>query len=380
MLPSFYHQILEKYLTPAQLLTLQMLVWLLQSQKQVRIERLAATLPLPILQSSRRRHIQRFLQIKALSILVLWFPIVKEVISRQFTAGSQLVIALDRTQWKEYNVLMVSAIVQKRAFPIFWTLLDKQGASNLAEQQQVLRPVIRLLKRYKLALVGDREFHSIELAQWLHRQRLSFVLRQKCSTTFREKRQFFQPLDSIPVQPGIHLFYPKISFTQKKGFSRFNLVASWKRKYRGKQEDEPWYLLTNLPDLKSAIGVYSKRYGIEAMFKDCKTGGYNLEGCQASPDKLIALMIVIALAMTSAWLKGKKTQLQGQEKYVCRLSEPDRNRKRHSKFWIGLYGENWLIAFDYCQEWVDSMLSLVRNKKSFYQKGLRAIKLIGQAL
>ncbi|MEG4394572.1 hypothetical protein [Microcoleus sp. BROC3] len=51
---------------------------------------------------------------------------------------------------------MVSDLVQKRAFPIFWTLLDKQGASNLAEQQQVLRPVIRLLKRYKLALVGDR--------------------------------------------------------------------------------------------------------------------------------------------------------------------------------------------------------------------------------
>jgi hypothetical protein len=78
-----------------------------------------------------------------------------EVIARQFKAGSQLVIALDRTQWKEYNVLMVSAIVQKRAFPIFWTLLDKHGASNLAEQQQVLRPVIRLLKRYKLVILGS---------------------------------------------------------------------------------------------------------------------------------------------------------------------------------------------------------------------------------
>jgi hypothetical protein len=39
---------------------------------------------------------------------------------------------------------MVSAIFQERAFPIFWTLLDKQGASNLAEQQ-VLRLVIPLL-------------------------------------------------------------------------------------------------------------------------------------------------------------------------------------------------------------------------------------------
>ena len=277
-----------------------MLVWLLQSQKQVRIERLAATLQLPILESSRCRHIQRFLQIKALSILVLWFPIVKQVISRQLKAGSQLVIALDRTQWKEYNVLMVSAIVQKRAFPLFWILLDKQGASNLAEQQQVLRPVIRLLKRYKLIFIGEREFNSIELAQLLHRQHLIFVLSQKCRTTFREKRQPFQALDSIPVKPGIHLFYPKVGFTKKKGFSRFNLVASGKRKYRGKQEDEPWYLLTNLPDLKSAIEVYSQRYGIEAMFKDCKTGGYNLEGPQASPEKLIALMILIAIAMTSA--------------------------------------------------------------------------------
>ena len=380
MLPSFYHQILQKYLTPAQLLTLQMLVWLLQSQKQVRIERLAATLQLPILQSSRRRHIQRFLQIKALSILVLWFPSVKEAISRQLKAGSQLVIALDRTQWKEYNVLMVSALVQKRAFPIFWTLLDKHGASNLAEQQQVLRPVIRLLKRYKLIVVGDREFHSIELAQWLHRQRVSFVLRQKSNTTFTEKQPPFQSLDTLPVKPGIRLFYPKISCTQKKGFSRFNLAAYWKRKYRGQPEDEPWYLLTNLPDLKSAVEVYSKRYGIEAMFKDCKTGGYNLEGCQASPDKLIALMILIALAITSAWLQGKRTKLQGQEKYVCRLQETGRTRKRHSNFWIGLYGSNWLIAVDSCQEWVESMLSLVRNKKSFYQKGWRAVKLIGQAL
>jgi hypothetical protein len=83
--------------------------------------------------------------------------------------------------------------------------------------------------------------------------------------------------------------------------------------------------------------------------------------------------------MTSAWLQGKRTKLQEQEKYVCRLQETVRTRRRHSKFWGGLYGENWLIAFNYCQDWVESMLSFVRHKKSFYQKNLRPIKLIGQA-
>ena len=48
MLPQFYQRHLQKYLSESQLITLKLLVWLLQNQKQVKIERLAATLPLPI--------------------------------------------------------------------------------------------------------------------------------------------------------------------------------------------------------------------------------------------------------------------------------------------------------------------------------------------
>jgi hypothetical protein len=140
------------------------------------------------------------------------------------------------------------------------------------------------------------------------------------------------------------------------------------------------YLLTNLPELNSAIRIYSQRYDIEAMFKDCQTGGYNLESSQASPDRLIRLILLIALAMTSAWLQGKRTKLQGQQKYVCRLQEKGRTKRRHSNFWIGLYGENWLMAFYSCQAWVQEMLNYISNKKSFYQRGLRAITLIQQPL
>lgn len=199
---------------------------------------LAATLPLPIQQNSRRRHLQRFFSLNALSVVLLWFPIIEEVLSQKVKAGSQLIIALDRTQWKENNVLMVSVIYQNRAFPIYWCLLEKEGSSNLQEQQQVLRPVIRLLKKYKLVVVGDREFHSIELASWLQQKNVGFVLRQKQSTTFCQKRHLFQPLSSIPIHPGIRLFYTGINLTQKIGKGRFNLGVYWKRKYRGKQEDE----------------------------------------------------------------------------------------------------------------------------------------------
>lgn len=380
MLPIFYQEQLQKYLSQSQLITLKLLVWLLQSQKQVKIERLAASLPLPIQQNSRRRHIQRFLSLNKLSVVLLWFPLIQQIMARHITKGKQLIIALDRTQWKENNILMASVIYQKRALPIFWILLDKKGTSDLRKQQIVLRPVIKLFKAYKLVIIGDREFHSVELAHWLHRQRVNFVFRQKKDTTFRQNRQKFKPLSQVKISPGMKQFLSKITLTQKKGFGRFNLAIYWKRKYKGKQEQSPWYLLTNLPDCETAVKIYGKRFGIEAMFKDCKTGGYNLEGSQASSDRLVRLILLIALAMSAAWLQGQHTSTLGKSSYICRQKETHRTRRRHSNFWIGLYGQNWIAAFHLCQEWVEQLLGLIRNKLPFYQRGLRALTLIEQSL
>lgn len=380
MLPQFYQNHLKKYLSETQLITLKVLVWLLSNQKQVKIERLAATLPLPIQQNSRRRHIQRFLNLTRLSVVILWFPLIKEFVAQRLSPGKQLVIALDRTQWRSNNILMASAIYQKRALPIFWILLSKKGASNLREQQIVLRPVIKLFKSYQIVIVGDREFHSVELAEWVDRQGVKFVLRQKKDTSFRQKRQKFKPLSSLQIVPGQGQLLSEISLTQRKGFGRFNLAVYWKRKYRGKQEKEPWYLLTNLGDLATTVKAYKKRFGIEAMFRDCKTGGYNLEGSQASPDKLVRLILLIAIAMTSAWIQGEKTNILGKHSYVCRSKEMERTRRRHSNFWVGLYGHNWIVAFHECHAWVQEFIDCVSNKRVFYQRGLRAITLIQQTL
>jgi len=61
MLPEFYRSHLALRLSKTQLLTLEIVVWLLQVHKNVKIERLAAHFPLPIKYESRRRHLQRFL-------------------------------------------------------------------------------------------------------------------------------------------------------------------------------------------------------------------------------------------------------------------------------------------------------------------------------
>ncbi len=55
---------------------------------------------------------------------------------------------------------------RKRALPIYWQILSKKGSSNLAEQKAFIKPVLRLLKKSKLVVIGDREFHGVELSHW----------------------------------------------------------------------------------------------------------------------------------------------------------------------------------------------------------------------
>jgi len=53
-----------------------------------------------------------------------------------------------------------------------------------------------------------------------------------------------------------------------------------------------------------------------------------------------------------------------------------RQQRRHSNFWIGLYGFTWTIGWDFCQGMVEKLMSVNRSKLSCFQKGLKAMSLI----
>jgi len=183
-------------------------------------------------------------------------------------------------------------------------------------------------------------------------------------------------LFDLGIKPGTKIFFSNLKITKKKGFGNFNLAAYWKRKYKKNYEEEPWYLLTNLDDLEKVIKVYSTRYGIEALFKDCKTGGYNLEGSKANKKRLTNLILLIALSYTMLALRGKNFKNKGLQKYIARLKENKRTTRRHSDHWVGMYGEMWILAWNFCYEWIDNIIKNNSGKAPFYQKGLTAMSAI----
>ncbi len=179
---------------------------------------------------------------------------------------------------------MVSLIINHRAIPIYFELLDHVGNSDLETQESILSRILPIL------------------------------------TGFSQ---------------NFSLYFQGVKVTKTKGFAGANVVCKWKRKYRGWTADEAWFILTNLNSLYEVINAYQKRFGIEEMFRDFKSVGYNLEGTKVTGHRLMSLILLITLAYSQATLSGEIIKNQGVAKYVGRVTEKERNHPRHSNFYVG---------------------------------------------
>jgi hypothetical protein len=110
--------------------------------------------------------------------------------------------------------------------------------------------------------------------------------------------------------------------------------------------------------LKLAIERYQQRFDIEEMFRDFKRGGYNLESTKVSGERLISLLLLISLAYLLATIEGTSIKQKGIQKYVGRVKETGRTERRHSCFYIGLYGHTWVNFVGNCGALVEDLLRL----------------------
>jgi hypothetical protein len=189
----------------------------------------------------------------------------------------------------------------------------------------------------------------------------------------------WEQLRTLGLAPGTSLYLKGVKVTKTKGFAPANLACKWRRKYRGWTACEGWFILTTLDSLESALSAYQKRFGIEEMFRDFKSGGYNLEGTQVSGERLIALILLITLAYSSATLAGEHIKQKGVAKYIGRVNEPRRRQRRHSSFYIGLHGRSWVESLELFAEQSQQLMQLSPHKRFYYARGQRAATQIRSA-
>jgi hypothetical protein len=319
---------------------------------------------------------QRLLSLGALASEELWLKFIQAFLLAQIAPKQTVYVAIDRTGWKLVNLLVVSIIWNNRAIPLAWVRLDKLGSSHYDEQTALLSKALSSLSAYTVVVLGDREFCSVDLARWLGEQQAYFCLRLKASTQIQIADEEWKTLSKLGLTPGHHVFFNQVSVTKTKGFGAGRVAGKWKRRYRGFAPDEPWFILTNLNSLDEAILAYQKRFGIEEMFRDLKSGGYCLESCQLDGKRFMAMFLIVAMAYTCATTQGQQLKRKALQKYITRPEKKQGGLRRHSAFHVGLAAHRWVPFWECCQAHVQALMRLNRNKIDDYSKGLKAMATI----
>ena len=112
------------------------------------------------------------------------------------------------------------------------------------------------------------------------------------------------------------------------------------------------------------------------MFRDFKTGGYDIEGTSLKGNRLINMILLMTRSYLEGIFQGLETRKKQVQKYVSRRKEPKKRYRRRSTFGVGLDGEKWVNYLEQYSLEVEQLMKLTPSKRRFYQQGMRAATLI----
>ena len=369
MHPQLYQKWFQLNLNPTELILIEILMKVIGLLSKATLGNIANNLPLPILADSRIKTMQRFLDSQNFCKEKIWWGIWIELMTGYWLMKEPIMLAIDRTSWRGYNLLVVSWIIYGRAIPINWQLLDKLGSSNLDEQQSVIHPIACLLPDYSFVLLGDREFCSKHLATWLLEIGWSYCLRIKKSTYVHLNQQESVTLNQLASHPGISVFLQGANVTKTAHKFPFNVVAHYPKEHHGLPIAEGWFLLTTFPDINSAVTAYATRFQIEEMFRDYKSYGFNLELTQLTGSRFDAWFLLLTLVYSTVIFTSICTP-QSHHQYITRISEIPRQYPRASMFTIGKTVLFSYFDWNFISSLIPRYIRLNRHKIDFYTHNL----------
>jgi len=321
-------------LRPMQRITqVRTFVWLIIGifqSRSVNLSRIAGKIPGRAVLVSVTRRLSRLLANPAIQVQAWYEPIARQWITSQAKSGQQIRLIVDGSKVGfAHQLLMVSLAYRRRSIPIAWTWVGQvRGHSNAAGQLAVLSYVRTLLPQgIAVLLVGDSEFGSVAVLRQLDGWGWDYVLRQKTSVKvcLAQETQW-NPFASWVSQPGESRWLGQAWLAESEIYPA-HLLVHW-----AVGEEEPWCLVTNLPDRRLTLQAYGRRMWTEEMFGDLKRHGFDLESTMLQhAERLSRLTLAVVLLYVWSVSTGGRTIHEGRRHLVDR-----HDRRDLSIFQIGL--------------------------------------------
>src|SRR5215210_6674615 len=271
---------------------LALLVATVLDVRSVNLMELAAAVPRAAERLDMRyQWISRLLGNACIDVEAVMAPYAREVLARACVGSRALVLMIDQSKINDaHHMVMVSLRVGERALPLAWRVKKTHGAIGFREQRAALATVAALLPEgVRPTLMGDRFYGSPALIAWCRDHGWGWRLRCK-----QDLRVFDNGSETTTLAEcfarGEHRL-EDVALTGKRARTHVAMV----------QEDgqaAPWIIAMSDRPTPGRARDDGLRWGIEAMFSDFKTRGFNLEASQIErTDRLDRLVLVLALAL-----------------------------------------------------------------------------------
>jgi len=229
----------------------------------------------------------------------------REVLAGACAGERTIVVMIDQSKVNDaHQMIMVSLRVGERALPLAWRMKKTQGAMGFAVQREALEAVAALLPEgVRPTLMGDRFYGSPALISWCRDQGWGWRLR--CKQDLLVFDNGGETTLAECFARGEHMLQD-IELTEKR--ARTNVAMLHEEGH-----PEPWIIAMSDPPTTWRALDYGLRWGIEAMFSDYKTRGFNLEDSQIQrTDRLDRLVLVLGLALYWAVSTGMWDALENK--------------------------------------------------------------------
>jgi hypothetical protein len=266
-------------------------------------------------------------------------PVLRSLLAA-FPAGEWHVL-MDRTHiagWQQ-DVVTVALSYRKRALPLVWCRIPPGRASTdcilhlLERSLDLIPPAVRVIFQ------GDCEFAHVAILRWVRDQGWDFIGAQTGQTHFYHPgEETSQALSDLNVRVGRthHIAHALLGQSHRFGDVDVYVFRQPHHRVPSQRSREMQYLATSLPSARLVRMLGKRRWGIECLFQDWKSGGWDIEAsCLEHPQRMDSLLTLLALVYLWLTLLGR---------WLCKIGQRhliDNQPKRHlSLFHIGW---DWLI-------------------------------------
>ena len=237
----------------------------------------------------RYRYINRWLSNDKIDPDSVIGGFVPEILVGMYSDKQTAILMMDQTKIsKDFECLMVSVRAGERALPVCWRVIETKGPIGYDVQRELLTTVAKMIPQgMPVLLTADRFYGTQNLIKYCQELNWQYRIRLKGNLTLNHDGGEILTGELVSsVTAGVE----NAELSNSGVFTSIGVLQE-------EGHEEPWIIAMDCKPSSGRVLDYGMRWGIEPMFSDFKSRGFQVTKTQLKhADRIERLILVIAIA------------------------------------------------------------------------------------